>query len=266
MKDTAVKKFVDACRNGDVPMASQLIDEGVDINDKYRDLTGLMEAVMHRNGEIVNMLLACPDIDVNIRDEDGDTALYLAMYMANTEAVGKLLSRGDTRLDITHYRGYTVLHFACSVNKEEYVLKILAHPSCSKAIVNMKDLEFDVTAETVAERMGHHGCVEMIREYLGNDVGQDEEDVATGVEQMTLDSSPQTGSRSALVPECPVCYERMMPPRNIYTCGNGHVICSDCKARMNETGNFRCTNHCGARYTGRATTVEQMIREIMGTM
>merc|ERR1712179_628428 len=177
------------------------------------------------------------------------TALYRAISMANTEAVGKLLSRGDT-----------------SVNKEEYVQIILAHPSCTKDFVNMKSPEFGETAETFAERLGRHGCVRMIREYLENDVGQDEEDVATGVEQMTLGSFPQTGSRSALVPECPVCYERMMPPRNIYTCGNGHVICSDCKARMNETGNFRCTNHCGTRYTGRATTVEQMIREIMGTM
>ena len=35
----AVKKFVDACRNGDVPMARQLIDEGVDINGKYDDRT-----------------------------------------------------------------------------------------------------------------------------------------------------------------------------------------------------------------------------------
>merc|ERR1719369_1514596 len=122
--------------------------------------------------------------------------------MANTEAVGKLLSRGDTRLDIVtdyyHCRGYTALHFACSVNKEEYVQMILTHPSCTKDIVNMKSLEFGETAETLAERLGHHGCVRMIREYLENDVGQDEEYVATGFEQMTLGSSPQTGSRSAL--------------------------------------------------------------------
>jgi len=266
MEDTtAVKKFVDACRNGDVPMARQLIDEGVDINAKDDDnRTGLMWAVVCNNRDIMNMLLARPDIDVNIKDSFcGETALSRAIMRTNTEAVSKLLSRGDTRLDNTDY---TVLHLACSVNKEEYVQMILAHPNCTKDIVNMKDLDYDVTAETIAESRGHHGCVEMIREYLAHDVGQDEEDVATGVEQMTLDPSPQTSSRSVLVPECPVCYERMIPPRHIYTCGNGHVICSDCKARMNETGNYRCINHCGARYTGRATTVEQMIREIMGTM
>ena len=65
----AVEKFVDACRIGDVPMARQLIDEGVDINDKDDDeCTGLMGAVLCRKRETVNMLLAYPDINVNIRD------------------------------------------------------------------------------------------------------------------------------------------------------------------------------------------------------
>merc|ERR1719315_446846 len=80
------------------------------------------------------------------------------------------------------------------------------------------------------------------------------------------DPTPQTGP-PVQVPECPVCYERMTPPKQIFTCGNGHVICSECKTRINETGgNNRCINQCGARYTGRATTVEQMIREMMGHM
>jgi len=81
-----------------------------------------------------------------------------------------------------------------------------------------------------------------------------------------VEPSPQTGSQSSLVPECPACLERMLPPRQIYTCANGHVICSDCKTRMNETGNNECISRCGARYAGRATTVEQMVREIMGTL
>jgi len=348
----AVKKFVDACRRNDVSRARQLIAEGVDINGKYNDYTGLIGAVMKNYREIMNILLACPDIDVNIRDSYGRTALYRAITMDNTEAVGKLLTRGDTRLDYTTIWGNTVLHVACSsVNKEEYVQSILAQPSCTMDIVNKKN-NSDETAEKLAERMGYHRCVRLIREYLENDDGgRGEEDGARSVELITLgkdnsealssseldafiegfkamevtfkeaattrvnqirseitglenqimkhkqllgefklksaadleeikkkredleslkrrrtvDRSPQTGSRLAQVPECPVCYERMIPPRHIYTCGNGHVICSDCKAKMNETGEYRCINHCGARYSGRATTVEQLIREIMGT-
>ena len=28
--------------------------------------------------------------------------------------------------------------------------------------------------------------------------------------------------------ECPVCFEYMCPPRNIYSCHNGHLLCSVC--------------------------------------
>merc|ERR1719431_1050660 len=52
-----------------------------------------------------------------------------------------------------------------------------------------------------------------------------------------------------LVPECPVCFERMIPPMHIYTCWNGHVICSFCKEKFKETGNM-CINNCRAVYAG----------------
>jgi|ERR1712179_187031 len=68
-----------------------------------------------------------------------------------------------------------------------------------------------------------------------------------------------------IVPECPVCYERMSPPMQIFTCGNGHVICSVCKEKVEETRNM-CINRCGAVYAGRATAMEQMIRQIFGNM
>jgi len=68
-----------------------------------------------------------------------------------------------------------------------------------------------------------------------------------------------------LVPECPVCYERMRPPMQIYTCKNGHVICSVCKEKVEEIEN-KCINRCGAIYAGRATAMEQMIRQILGFM
>jgi len=67
------------------------------------------------------------------------------------------------------------------------------------------------------------------------------------------------------VPECPVCYERMSPPMQIFTCGNGHVICSVCKEKVEETRNM-CIYRCGAVYAGRATAMEQMIRQIFGNM
>merc|ERR1719370_422023 len=104
---------------------------------------------MLNNMEIIKMLLARPDIDVNIRDMFcGWSALSRAIMRTNTEAVSILLSRGDTRLDFIDCFGNSVLHMACEMNKEDYVQRILAHPSCTKAIVNEKNI-YHETAKTL---------------------------------------------------------------------------------------------------------------------
>ncbi len=35
--------------------------------------------------------------------------------------------------------------------------------------------------------------------------------------------------RSTTSLECPICTEEMKPPRKIFQCSNGHVICELCK-------------------------------------
>merc|ERR1719210_2035162 len=63
-------------------------------------------------------------------------------------------------------------------------------------------------------------------------------------------------SPTSLLPSCPVCFETMKPPLQIFTCGNGHLICSSCKPRAT-------TCFCQAMYMGRATAMEQMVRNIL---
>ena len=58
------------------------------------------------------------------------------------------------------------------------------------------------------------------------------------------------------IPECTVCLEELTPPLRINHCRNGHLICSPCRDKVD-----RCTV-CRQEYTGRATAVEQMMREM----
>merc|ERR1712241_1377052 len=77
-------------------------------------------------------------------------------------------------------------------------------------------------------------------------------------------------TNNSIIPECPVCLEQMRPPVHIFTCENGHAICGTCRfgpAPAVATGGAyvlerveRCTS-CRTKYTGRATLVEQMIRQ-----
>ena len=33
-------------------------------------------------------------------------------------------------------------------------------------------------------------------------------------------------------PECPICYESMVPPTRIFQCGAGHLVCGGCKPKL----------------------------------
>merc|ERR1712086_338362 len=66
---------------------------------------------------------------------------------------------------------------------------------------------------------------------------------------------------SSLIPSCPVCLESMRPPLQIFTCGNGHLVCSVCRPNVIMD---KC--HCQAMYMGRATAMEQMVRQVLGIM
>ena len=258
MECITAKEFVEAC-HGDfdidfgVRRVTQLLADGADVNAIHKGSTGLIEAIECYQHKIVETLLACPDIDVNIRCSSGNTALGMAVLYENTVAVSNILSREDTKLDSIEYETEeTALHYACVDNgdnnyNEEYVHMILAHPGCTKDLIIMKNKE-GKTAEQCAEANSYHGCVRLIREYLAY-----HEDVGRICPLLSL------------IPECPACLKKMKPPIRVYTCGNGHVICFPCITRVNQTENM-CVSRCGSMYTGRATTVEQMIREIVGTM
>eukprot|EP00092_Neocalanus_flemingeri_P031786 GFUD01034529.1.p1 GENE.GFUD01034529.1~~GFUD01034529.1.p1 ORF type:complete len:302 (+),score=107.81 GFUD01034529.1:82-987(+) len=72
-------------------------------------------------------------------------------------------------------------------------------------------------------------------------------------------SAPSTSSTpSPDVPECPVCMEEMKPPMQIFNCRNGHLTCADCRPKMT----IAICTICRTEFTGRATAVEQMLRQM----
>ena len=46
--------------------------------------------------------------------------------------------------------------------------------------------------------------------------------------------------------ECPICTEEMKPPRKIFQCANGHVICEICK--INPQVAILCSVHIASTY------------------
>ena len=104
------------------------------------------------------------------------------------------------------------------------------------------------TAEMMAEIKGNKVCARLVRDYL---------EKKSYEEELVKTISSLRQKISSLRPSCPVCLETMAPPVRIFTCGNGHLICSTCQPRV-VLG--KC--YCKARYMGKATAVEQMLSDM----
>jgi len=255
--DSDVDRFVDACASNDIDAVSQLI-ERVDINDyslAWNGFTGLMVAMYRNNVAVVRMLLASESVD-----------------MARTT--------GD---------GRTALHWGCQKNSVESVRLFLAHPQCTQETVRMEFVERK-DAKMVAYLADSEECRDLVMDYLIEaetvnsisfsppedstlslgqlaealaGVEREEAELKSKKESLTAMMIERARSQASLVPECPVCILKMAPPLQIFTCSNGHLICSVCKPRI--AGNL-CVTRCQGSYTGRATAVEQMVRNTLGIM
>ncbi|MCZ4058756.1 ankyrin repeat domain-containing protein [Pantoea sp. LMR881] len=83
---------------------------GMNVNHKHRhDGSLLVIAAEMNNGKMINYLLTHPDIDVNLSDDRGCTALHYAIVKKNNELAKKLL-----------------LNESCDINIKEDVLGVTA--------------------------------------------------------------------------------------------------------------------------------------------
>jgi len=64
---------------------------------------------------------------------------------------------------------------------------------------------------------------------------------------------------TSFIPECYVCLEVMKPPLEILNCTNGHLICSTCYPMLQ----VKVCGQCNGAITGKATAMEQMVRQIL---
>ena len=43
---------------------------------------------------------------------------------------------------------------------------------------------------------------------------------------------PKAAPQAPVAPDCPICYELMLPPTRIFQCGAGHLVCGTCRPRL----------------------------------
>merc|ERR1712189_127835 len=98
-------KFLQACKNGNMMLLHLTIQQRVNIN--CRSGTGLREAIRNKQKLAWQFLLKKPELDVNIVDNFGETALHVASRFNIAEAVEDLIKRKDVDINKRSFLGIT---------------------------------------------------------------------------------------------------------------------------------------------------------------
>lgn len=95
----------------------------------------------------------------------------------------------------------------------------------------------------------------------------DKESDSTACLKEQMDGNEQTVPSDEVIGEeadakdefiCPICTELMSPPIRIWQCGEGHILCQNCKNRPE----VKTCPECRGQFTGRNLAMEKMARII----
>ena len=91
-KKTLDELFLEACQDGRGEKVNAAIVLGVEVNtkDATYGYTGLMCAIGKKHENVVDILLACPAIEINGKDNVGAFPLWCAAWLGLTSVVAKL--------------------------------------------------------------------------------------------------------------------------------------------------------------------------------
>ncbi len=116
--------FFRAVQFDDVTTMQKLLPSlGPNQREAQRGENGLILAVREDAMRAFNLLLATPGIDVELRANNGNTALMMAAYKSNLVAVQALLAKGAR----VNQPGWTAMHYAAAGGDPDIVRLLAKH-------------------------------------------------------------------------------------------------------------------------------------------
>lgn len=146
-----------------------LLDLGADVNAKnqYGD-TALYSAIIKNNKEIVELLLNQPGIDINIKSNDGRTALMEAASDEKRKDIVKLLlSKPNININAQDSHGQTALMMATSPGNLKIVE--LLFTNLPQINVNLQN-KYGLTALMLAINFNHNEIAKLLLNQSNIDV------------------------------------------------------------------------------------------------
>jgi len=269
--------------------------------DKYGpSCTPLMAAVTYNKLEIVRILLDRDDLDLAVTDEDGDTALHIACdyTKGNADIVAMLgQDRRMTRqiINMKNNDGETALMMAVARGNLSCVEKM---SEIEGVDLEIKD-KYGNGLEDMARYEGHMEVLKFVRKVKSRrdspsqckkikltKLTQTLENLETKMETEKIALEKEFQEKLSTLhnqhkkqkeaieneiracvgpapapppaPECPICLESLAPPARLYNCPEGHLLCSECRTKV------QICHSCRKPLQGRATAMEQYLRAVYG--
>ncbi|HJV82735.1 ankyrin repeat domain-containing protein [Noviherbaspirillum sp.] len=119
----AYDDFFRAVKADEVGTIKSLLARGLDPNliEAERGDTGLILALRDGSMRVFELLLNAPDVNLEAKAFNGDTALMIACYKGNKAAVEALLAKGAE----VNKPGWTPLHYAAAIGNNDIVQILL---------------------------------------------------------------------------------------------------------------------------------------------
>jgi len=154
--------FLQACEEGNLELARVLLANGAAVNWVSGDTSwsGLHYAVRGGHGELLDLLMAQPGVEVNIKAKHGITPLMFACFSGKENFVRKLRQVEGIHIncqsDTVH--GYTALHLA-----------VVGGPSCVRELKGAAGLKWnlkDVAGRTPLLSAAFYGRADSLQVLL----------------------------------------------------------------------------------------------------
>ena len=174
--------YFKAAKLDDVSTITSLLKRGFDPNtvESERGDSGLILALREKSMKVFPVLMKARGINLDLRANNGDTALMIAAYSANKPAVEALLAKGA----VVNQDGWTALHYAAAIGDNDIVKMLLAKSAALDAPSPNK-----TTPVMMAARGGHIYTVKALL-----DAGADAS-LKNGAGMTALDFAQQGGHK-----------------------------------------------------------------------